>query len=518
MPSGELPAALQGLEPEALWRHFGELSKIPRPSKHEGRVLDWLKEFAEERDLQWKQDAVGNIVIYRPGSAGGEKAAPVIVQGHVDMVCEKNAEVAHDFMADPIKLVRKDDWITADGTTLGSDNGIGVCAALALLDLPATETLPPLECLFTIDEETGLTGAFELDGSMLRGRTLLNLDTEDWGDVFIGCAGGGDSILRLDLQQEGVPAGCTALDVHVKGLLGGHSGINIHEDRGNAVRMAAATVEAILAAAPTARLVSMHGGDKRNAIPRECSATVVVPAAELDAAQEAVAKRGAAFQQEYGLKEPALSVSAAPAAATPAACLSQQAGQQLVDLLLTVPHGVCKNSHAVEGAVVPPCTRAARPLTPPPPSLVETSTNLAAVKPGEGGSDGASFTVTCSTRSSLAAPLELVRSSISRIGRLCGAEVEQDAAYPGWAPNPGSDIVKLTAETIGRITGKAPAVKAIHAGLECGIIQEKLPGLDSVSYGPTITGAHSPDEQVRISTVLPFWQATLDILRQLALA
>lgn len=505
MPSGELPAALQGLQPEALWRFFGELSAIPRPSKHEGRVLDWLKGFAKERGLEWQQDSVGNIVIRRPGSGGGEAAPPVIVQGHVDMVTEKNADSAHDFMKDAIRLVRKDDWITADGTTLGSDNGIGVCAALALLDLPQTEELPPLECLFTVDEETGLTGAFQLDGGMLQGRTMLNLDTEEWGDVFIGCAGGGDSVLRLELEQEALPAGYTALDIQVKGLLGGHSGINIHEDRGNAVRMAAATVEAVLAAVPAARIVGMRGGDKRNAIARECTATVAVPAAEVDMASSCVACRFASFQQEYGLKEPALAITAAPAAAPPTACLIPAAGQQLVDLLLTLPHGVMKHSHAVQG-------------------LVETSTNLASIKPVDASAAAgsasviskASFAVQCSTRSTLMPALEQVRSTIARIGRLCGADVEQDDAYPGWAPNPSSAIVKLTSDTIGRITGKAPEVKAIHAGLECGIIGEKLPGLDCVSYGPTITGAHSPDEQVRISTVLPFWEATLDILRQLA--
>ncbi|KAL4434503.1 hypothetical protein ABPG75_000944 [Micractinium tetrahymenae] len=505
MPSGELPAALQGLQPEALWRFFGELSKIPRPSKHEGRVLDWLKSFADERGLEWQQDSVGNIVIRRPGSGGGEAAPPVIVQGHIDMVCEKNADVAHNFMADAIRLVRKGDWIAADGTTLGSDNGIGVCAALALLDLPQSEELPALECLFTVDEETGLTGAFQLDGTMLHGRTMLNLDTEDWGDVFIGCAGGGDSVLRLSLEQEEVPAGYTALDIQVKGLLGGHSGINIHEDRGNAVRMAAATVEAGLAAVPAARLVDVRGGDKRNAIPRECSTTLAVPTAQVPTASDAVGRRFASFQQEYGLKEPGLSIMAAPAAAPPAACLAPAAAQQLVDLLLSLPHGVIKHSHAVEG-------------------LVETSTNLASIKPlaakvaagGAGGSPKAAFAVQCSTRSSLMPALEQVRSTIMRIGRLCGAEVEQDDAYPGWAPDPSSAIVKLTADTIGRITGKAPEVKAIHAGLECGIIGEKLPGLDCVSFGPTITGAHSPDEQVRISTVQHFWHATLDILHQLA--
>ncbi|KAI3439136.1 hypothetical protein D9Q98_001544 [Chlorella vulgaris] len=500
MPADTGPvAALQGLQPEALWRHFGELSKIPRPSKHEDRVLDWLKAFAHERGLKWQQDGVGNIVIRRPGSGGGEGAPPVIIQGHVDMVCEKNADVAHDFMADPIRLVREGDWITADGTTLGSDNGIGVCAALALLELPSSQALPPLECLFTVDEETGLTGAFQLDGGMLRGRTLLNLDTEDWGDVFIGCAGGGDSTLVLKVEQEAVPPGYVGLCLEVKGLLGGHSGLNINEDRGNAVRMAAAVVEASLAAVPATRLVSLQGGDKRNAIPRECSALLVVPEGQMDAVQGAIRRRSEAFQQEFGLKEAGLAVTSAAASSTPPACLPAAGAQHLLDLLLTLPHGVIKNSHAVEG-------------------LVETSSNLASVK-AQGAGDGAttSFAVTCSTRSSLMPALEQVRSSIKRIGLMCGAEVQQDEAYPGWAPNPGSAIVKLTADAIGHVTGTAPEVKAIHAGLECGIIGEKLPGLDCVSYGPTIRGAHSPDEKVLIPTVQPFWEATVEILRQLAL-
>lgn len=500
-----LPPALDGLEPAGLWSFFAQLSSIPRPSKQEEKVLAWLKEFAETRGLKWKQDAVGNIVICRPGSRGGGEAAPaVIIQGHVDMVTEKNADNQHDFTRDPIRLVRDGDWITADGTTLGADNGVGVCTALAILDLPASAKLPPIEALFTVDEETGLTGAFGLDGSMLSGRTLLNLDTEEWPEVFIGCAGGGDSVLTLGLATETVPAGHVALEVAVTGLKGGHSGCDIHEDRGNAVRMAAATVDALLASVPGARLVAIHGGDKRNAIARECRAVVSVPAGAQDSAAAVVGKAHADFRTEYGHREDGLTVAATAAAGAPRTCLTSADAERLLTLLLTLPHGVIKYSHSVPG-------------------LVETSTNLASVRPAA-AADGVAapsgdqvvYRLQCSTRSSLMSALERCRSSIRRIGRLCGAEVEQDEAYPGWLPDPDAEIVGLARAAIAEVAGRQPEVMAIHAGLECGILGEKIPGVQCVSYGPTIKGAHSPDERVQISTVQPFWEATLKILGQLA--
>ncbi|GAB4815754.1 hypothetical protein N2152v2_002800 [Parachlorella kessleri] len=491
--------ALEGLEPEALWRYFGALTQLPRPSKHEGRVLEWLKAFASERGLQYRQDKVGNIVIKRPGSGGGEQAPPVVIQGHVDMVCEKNASVDHDFHTDPLRLLREGDWVKADGTTLGSDNGIGVACALALLDLPPTAKLPPLECLFTVDEETGLTGAFGLDGSMLSGLTMLNIDTEDWGDIFIGCAGGGDSMITLRLPTQAVPGGSQLLEVAVEGLMGGHSGINIQEDRGNAVRMAASVVDELLAAVHGARLCSMQGGDKRNAIPRECTAIVAVPAAKVDRAHQLVSQRGGLLLAEYGHLEKTLHVDLRPVQpdAAPQEALSPEGADRLLTLLLTLPHGVLKNSHAVPG-------------------LVETSTNLASVRPKGAGAGWAEFAVQCSTRSSMMAPLEHYRAVIRRIANLCGGTVEQDEAYPGWAPNPASEVVELARQAIKGVTGREPEIKAIHAGLECGIIGEKVPGIDSVSYGPTIRGAHSPDERVQVSTVEPFYQATLRILESLA--
>lgn len=494
--------ALEGLEPPALWEIFGQLSAIPRPSKYEERVLVWLKNFAESLDLEWVQDGVGNLIIRRPGSGGGEDALPVIIQGHVDMVCEQNSDSAHDFMKDPIRLVREGDWITADGTTLGADNGIGVCTALAVLQLPKTTKLPPIEALFTVDEETGLTGAFGLDGSLLKGRTMLNLDTEDWPEVFIGCAGGGDSVITLELEQEMAPSGGVAMEMSVAGLLGGHSGLNINEDRGNAVKMAATTVEAALEAAPGARLVSVSGGDKRNAIPRECRVFIIVPQDQVDVVKATVAQIAAELKSEYGSKEPELSINVETnthGTSATSEVLTPQDTTRLLTLLLTLPHGVIKYSHSVPG-------------------LVETSTNLAAVRPTENATapNKVGYRIQCSTRSSIMPALERTRATIRRVSGLCGAAVEQDEAYPGWTPEPEAEIVALTQRMIGEVAGKNPEVKAIHAGLECGIIGEKLPGCQSVSYGPTIRGAHSPDERVQISTVKPFWEATLKLLETLA--
>lgn len=379
---------------------------------------------------------------------------------------------------------------------------MGVCAALAVLDLPPTARLPPIEALFTVDEETGLTGAFQLDGSMLSGRTMLNLDTEEWPAVYIGCAGGGDSVLTLRAALEAVPAAHAALRISVSGLLGGHSGVDIHEDRGNAVRMAAATLDQVLAAVPGARVAGIQGGDKRNAIARECSAVVSVPQAQLAAACATVAAAEADFRREYGHREGGLSVHAVCDVPAPAAVLAPADAGRLLTLLLALPHGVLKYSHVVPG-------------------LVETSSNLASVRQvdddgAEGGSGAVSYRLQCSTRSSLGPALERCRAAIRRMGELCGAGVQQYEAYPGWEPQPDAEVVGLAREAIKAVAGCAPEVKAIHAGLECGIIGEKLPGCQSVSYGPTIRGAHSPDERVQVSTVGPFWEATVTLLGELA--
>ena len=388
-----------------------------------------------------------NLVVRRPGTGGGEGAPAVVIQGHVDIVCEKNSDTVHDFFTDPLKLRTDGPWLKATGTTLGSDNGIGVATALALLDLPATQKLPPLECLFTVDEETGLTGAFELDASMLTGRTMLNLDTEEWGALYVGCAGGGDSTLTLARDLEPAPAGLEALELRLTGLMGGHSGCNIHEYRGNGVIMGARVVKKLLGelGADALHLASFRGGDKRNAIPREAFATVLVAPARRAAAEAVVAAELAALKLEYGAKEANLKLDLAAADATPEQCLGQGAAQALLDLVTALPNGPQKFSHAVEG-------------------LVETSTNVASVKLA-----GDDLAVTCSTRSSLQVPLENVRDQIRTLATLCGAKaVVQDEAYPGWAPNLDSEVLGVAKDVLGEVLGKEPEVLAIHAGLECG--------------------------------------------------
>jgi len=535
-------------EREEVFFFFFFIAHHPHPSRRlslslSQSVLAWLKSFAEARSLPWQQDAVGNIVIRRPGSGGGEAAPPIILQGHVDMVCEKNEGTPHDFTADPIRLVmHADGWLRAAGTTLGADNGIGVAAALAVLDTPrdsAARPLPPIEALFTVDEETGLTGAFGLDGAMLAGRTLINLDTEDWGDLFIGCAGGGDSKITLPVESEGgsgraaeggggappppppPPPPAAIVTISVTGLLGGHSGLCIHEGRGNAVALAARLAEACVGGGggrPAVRVVSFAGGDKRNAIPRECVAVLAVlgggGGGDARGAAAAARAEGEAVAAEYGGLETGLCVDVAVdmvdtggggGAGPPPAYLTAASSDALLTLLRTLPHGALRMSTAVPG-------------------LVETSTNLASVGPVKGQAQGggeappvASFAIQTSTRSSLLPALEAVRRSIAACARSVGGTCVSDEAYPGWAPNPASRIVRLTAAAVEGVTGRAPKIGAIHAGLECGIIGARVPGgLDCVSFGPTITGAHSPDEAVRVDTVAPFYEALLAVLGALA--
>jgi len=469
------------------------MTNIPRPSGQEERVRNYICEFAKARGLEYVTDAPGNVLVRRPGSGGGEAAPRVVIQNHLDMVTEKNADTEHDFLADPIRCLRDGDWITADGTTLGADNAVGAAAALALLDAPAGTKLPPLECLFTVDEETGMTGAFELDGSMITGRTLLNLDSEEWGAVFTGCAGGGDCKLTVACPEEPAPPGGVTLRLAVTGLLGGHSGLNINEDRGNATRILCDALAAVLRAAPGSRVAALSAGDKRNAISREGWATLVVPAAERAAAEAAVAACHEQTRAEFGLVERDAAVALAPAGEPAATVLDAAAAARLVALVRTLPHGVVKRSHALPG-------------------LVETSSNTASVKKVPGGYQ----VVTCS-RSSLGHALERTRDAIRAIGEGLGATVELEDAYPGWQPDPSSAVTGLVRDEYRRLSGAEAQVGGIHAGLECGIIGERVGDrMDMVSFGPTITGAHSPDERVQVSTVAPFYQLTLAVLSRLA--
>jgi len=486
-----MASIIDGFEPKNLWKHFEDITKIPRPSKHEEKILQYLKKFANERNLEMREDSTGNIVVIRPGSKGGENAPVIVIQSHVDMVCEKNRDYNHDFMKDPLKLYIEGGWLKAEGTTLGADNGIGVAAALSLLDMPIDCKLPPLECLFTVDEETGLTGAFALNGDIIEGRTMLNLDTEDWGEICIGCAGGGDSSIDLNVDYQDTPSDFLSFQLSVEGLMGGHSGVDIHEGRGNAIVFLASIIDA-LQNSMDCRIVSLQGGDKHNAIPREAFATVVVSPEAMSNAQIIVSKREQGLIKEFGSKEKNLRITFAGLDDAPEKTLASNSQKALIGLLRTIPHGVLKYSHDVEG-------------------LVETSNNLAAVK-----LVGGNYNIVSSTRSSISDALELQRERIALMSKAYGAKVEQDEAYPGWAPNLNSSILETTSKIYAELLDGEPNVCAIHAGLECGVIGEKVNGMDMISFGPTIKGPHSPDERVDIPSVKKFWELLLRILEELA--
>ena len=489
--------ALDGLQPETLWQMFATLSSIPRPSFHEGRVIEWLKYFAEERKLSWEQDEAGNVVIRHPGTMEGSQAPSVIIQSHLDMVTEKNDSVEHDFFRDPIKLIRDGDWLKADGTTLGADNGLGVACALAVIDTAVESKdvlLPPIEALFTVAEETGLVGAFNLDGTMLTGKTLLNLDTEDWPDIFIGCAGGGDSLLTVTLHAEEAP-GAEAYDIKISGLTGGHSGMDIDKYRGNAVKIAAELAERLLAK-NSISIADIQGGDKRNAIARESTIRIICSSSDASVLQDELSLWQSEYRQEFGKQEPDLQFAMEKCDVATRQAIAPADAARIVALLLGLPHGVIKTSSEMEG-------------------LVETSNNVASIKMVM-DNEQVVATIQCSTRSSIGSALERVRRSIRCVGQGFGAIVEQKEAYPGWQPQPDAPVVSMCREAIEESSGLRPELKAIHAGLECGILGQRIPGVECVSFGPTIRGAHSPDERLQISTVKPFWDSTLLLLAKLA--
>ncbi len=483
--------AIEGLEPRALWEHFYEIAQIPRCSKHEEKVREYVIEVAKRNGLEYKMDAVGNVVVKKPATPGYEDKPGVVLQGHLDMVCEKNKDTQHDFSKDPIKILRDGDWITADGTTLGADNGIGLAAALAVMESKEIKH-GPLEFLFTIDEETGLTGATEIASDMLEGRFLLNMDSEEDGALYIGCAGGQDCELYLAVETENVPSEFKAVQVKVGGLSGGHSGLNIHEGRGNAIKLLNRFLWKILPQVG-GRLAYIEGGSKHNAIPREADAIVFLPAGRVEDLKKFAADYQAIYRDELSAIDPDVSLSVAEDGFNvPQKMFTSRLHNTLLNLLYTIPHGVIAMSHAVPG-------------------LVETSTNLAVV-----GIKDNKVSILTSQRSSVGTELTDIHDMVRACGYQAGAEVHSGGGYPAWKPNPDSPLLKRSIEVFKNLFGKEPEIKAIHAGLECGIIGDKFPGMDMISFGPTIEGAHSPDERVQISTVERFWKFLVALIEDLA--
>lgn len=476
------------LEPAALWRHFDEILKIPRGSKNEEKMRQYVIKVAERNGLKYKVDETGNVVVRKPGTSGHEKAATTILQSHLDMVNDKNSDVVHDFDKDPIKPRRDGEYLKATGTTLGSDNGIGVAAMLAIMDARDL-THGPLELLFTIDEETGLTGAGNLGKEMLEGKQLLNLDTEEENALYVGCAGGADSAITLVLRRTAAPAASAALELKFSGLRGGHSGVDIHLQRGNATQLLARALAAAHVHYPF-QLARLEGGNKHNAIPREAFATVVIPGAQKDQFQKRLQAEIKAIQDEFRPADPEMKLESATVG-VPAQVWDMPTTQKVLNLLVGLPHGVQSMSYDIPG-------------------LVETSTNLATVNLQEN-----ELVIGMSSRSSVASALAALRQKIRCIGELAGAKVEEGNGYPGWKPNMKSHLLQVMQALHTKVLGVKPEVKAIHAGLETGIIGEKYPGMDMISFGPQIEFPHSPDERVLIPSVHRFYTlltATLEAL------
>jgi dipeptidase D len=484
-----LSSPLQALEPRRIWDHFDAIRQIPRPSKHEARIAAHVLDWAGRRGYAASRDGVGNIVVKVPATPGHERAATVVLQSHLDMVAEKNSDVAFDFMKDPIAVRVVGDHVYATGTTLGADNGIGVATAMAVGDDPDV-VHGPLELLFTIDEETGLTGAMGLDAGSLTGRTLINLDTEEDAALYIGCAGGTDLSARFALKLRPAPAGAVGLHVAVRGLRGGHSGVDIHENRGNALKFLARALNAARDGGVNFALVSVNGGSKHNAIPREAEAVVAVATTRAVSFRNRVKKLANVLQDEFGEVDPNGRVEVTETA-TPDRVWGRRDRDRVLNAMLACPHGVLGMSRAVPG-------------------LVETSNNLAVM-----AMDGDDLRVTTSSRSSVMPALRATVEQVAAVFNLAGAKVTVHDGYPGWKPNPESKILKTALAAFEREFGAKPAVKAIHAGLECGLIGEKFPEMDMVSMGPQIESPHSPDERVQISTVARFYtllKATLAAL------
>jgi len=482
-------SALASLSPTSVWSHFDALTRCPRPSGEEAAAIAYVREVADARGWTVTADARGNLFVDVPATAGRESAPVVMLQAHLDMVCEKNSDIEFDFSKDPIRTRVDGEWVAADGTTLGADNGIGVAAALAAGD-GGERPHGPLRLVFTLDEETGLTGAAQLDGSLLTGDLLLNLDSEEDGALCIGCAGGADAHIRLPLERTAPSEGWTWVRLRVCGLKGGHSGINIHENRGNAVRLVVRCLRRFAAGGPWA-LAELGGGGKHNAIPREADAVLGFPTERESAWRDVVDGCRVAFAGELPPIESGFALESEPAERPDRVVVDRDAAK-LLQLVTALPHGVLAMSHDVPG-------------------LVETSNNVAIVALD---ADGAR--IVTSARSNIDSKKLAVLDAQRALAEALGAEVELHDGYPGWQPDLDSRTLAAAREAYREVWGREPEVGAIHAGLECGLLGERKPGLDMVSFGPTIEGAHSPDERVHVPSVARFWDALGRVLDRLS--
>ena len=480
--------ALKKLQPARVWDYMGELMNIPRPSKHEERVSAYLQDFGHKHGYETLVDEVGTVLTRKPAAQGYENAPGVCLQAHIDMVCEKNGDKEFDFLTQPIEAFVEDGWLVGDGTTLGADDGIGVAAALAILDDKNIQH-GPLECLFTVDEETGLTGAGNLHTDWLKSSILLNFDDEDEGEYCIGCAGGIDTTVDIDYTTRPVPQGEASYRIRVFGLQGGHSGDDINRGRGCANKI----LNRILWNATEQckiGLARIDGGNLRNAIAREAWADIVVAYDFEEEFKKLVTGYAEHIKFEFRSTEPNLQVVLEPIE-QPACLIDRQTQYNLLNSLYACAHGVLAMSREIE-------------------NFVETSTNLASIK-----MDDKQIHIATSQRSSVESAKFAAAQKIEATFRMIGAHVSHGDGYPGWTPNPESKVLKVGVETYKRMFGHEPIVRAIHAGLECGLIGEKYPKMDMISYGPTLRGVHAPGEKIEIKTVQMFWDLTCEILKNL---
>jgi len=482
-----MTSKLAHLQPTALWRHFEALSAIPRASEKESAARDYVLAEAARLGLETIQDAVGNVVVRKPARAGREDAIMAVLQGHLDMVCEKNAGTAHNFDTDPIELVIDGDWLKAAGTTLGADNGVGVAAALAVME--STDVAHgPLEFLFTIDEESGLTGASQFPERLLQSKYFLNLDGEEEGTLCIGCAGGLNTVARRSVEMRPIAAR-QGWQVKITGLQGGHSGLDINKGRGNALRILGQTLLA-LRDRLAIDIAGLQGGSKRNAIPREAFATVAVDAADVPVLNEILQQMQADVRSDLGAFDPGLSISA-ESVACPAEAIADADAQLLAGLLASQHHGVIA-------------------MSPDVPGLVQTSTNLAIISASNGQVE-----IETSQRSAIQSSKLAAGRMVTTVFRQAGFSIEHTGGYPGWKPEPNSDIVRKCKEVHQETLGTVPELVAMHAGLECGVIGEKHPGMQMISFGPHILDVHSPSERLKISSVEPFYRFLTAVLERL---
>jgi dipeptidase D len=483
-------SVLSQLKPTLVWQYFEEICKIPRLSKNEGKIRKYLLDFARDNNLESKEDKIGNILIIRPPSPGMENRKTVVLQSHLDMVGEKNADYPHDWSKDPIIPVVEGGWIATKGTTLGADDGMGIASQLAILKDKNIKA-GKIECLFTVDEESGMTGAINLKPDFFSGRILLNLDSEDEGILYIGCAGGMDTVGTMIYKPEPVAKGMAALEISLTGLRGGHSGDEIHKGFGNSVKI----MNRLLWNLSNQFQISLSkfdGGNLRNAIPREAFATIVVKKSSVNLILKWIESFYSTILEEFRDLEEDLKISAKKSE-LPLTVMDKESQNRLLSSLTCCPHGAIAWSKEMD-------------------NLVETSTNLASVK-----FEDRTIKIVTTQRSSIESSKHDVAAMVETCLKLAGAEVIHSQGYPGWRPNMTSEILKITLNSYKKLFGKMPNVRAIHAGLECGLIYEKFKGIDMISFGPTIRGAHTPEEKIEIKTAQMFWDLLLDVISNIPL-